>query len=111
MTTVALRYKVSSSFLQVSLTWLNVPRPERGYWAKLAVGKVSKQPSLPEAEPGDLWYHSNFIEKALTIPTVSAFSFPPRLLYSLHSAPTLRDATFSRENLDNCLQSGTGTVH
>jgi hypothetical protein len=53
MTTVALRYKVSSSFLARVCTWLNVPRPERGYWAKLAVGKVSKQPPLPEAEPGD----------------------------------------------------------
>jgi len=46
MTTVALRYKVSSSFLARVCTWLNVPRPERGYWAKLAVGKASKQPSL-----------------------------------------------------------------
>lgn len=53
MTTVALRYKVSSSFLARVCTWLNVPRPERGYWAKLAVGKVTKQPPLPEAEPGD----------------------------------------------------------
>lgn len=53
MTTVALRYKVSGSFLARVCTWLNVPRPERGYWAKLAVGKVSKRPPLPEAEPGD----------------------------------------------------------
>jgi hypothetical protein len=53
MTTVALRYKVSGSFLARVCIWLNVPRPERGYWAKLAVGKVSKQPPLPEAEPGD----------------------------------------------------------
>jgi len=53
MTTVALKYEVSSSFLARVCTWLNVPRPERGYWAKLAVGKVSKRPPLPEAEPGD----------------------------------------------------------
>src|SRR3974390_1142981 len=53
MTTVVLRYKVSGSFLARVCTWLNVPRPERGYWAKLAVGKVTKQPPLPEAEPGD----------------------------------------------------------
>jgi hypothetical protein len=53
MTKVALKYKVSSSFMARVCTWLNVPRPERGYWAKLAVGKMSKQPPLPEAEPGD----------------------------------------------------------
>jgi hypothetical protein len=32
---------------------MNVPRPERGYWAKLAVGKAPKQPALPDARPGD----------------------------------------------------------
>jgi hypothetical protein len=32
---------------------MNVPRPERGYWAKLAVGKAPKQPPLPDARPGD----------------------------------------------------------
>lgn len=53
MTKVALKYKVSSSFMARVCTWLNVPRPERGYWAKLAVGKMSKQPPLQEAEPGD----------------------------------------------------------
>jgi hypothetical protein len=53
MTTVAARYKVSSSFLARVCTWLNVPRPQRGYWAKLAVGKMTKRPPLPEANPGD----------------------------------------------------------
>lgn len=53
MTKVALKYGVSSSFMARVCTWLNVPRPERGYWAKLAVGKSTKQPPLPEPEPGD----------------------------------------------------------
>ncbi|MGA8261214.1 MAG: hypothetical protein WB783_13460 [Arenicellales bacterium] len=35
-------------------TSLNVPRPERGYWAKLAVGKAPKQSALPDPRPGDL---------------------------------------------------------
>jgi len=35
-------------------TLLNMPRPERGYWAKLAVGKrPTKQPALPEPLSGD----------------------------------------------------------
>lgn len=53
MIKVALKYGVSSSFMARVCTWLNVPRPERGYWAKLAVGKSTKQPQLLEAEPGD----------------------------------------------------------
>jgi hypothetical protein len=53
MTTVAKRYKVSSSFLARICERLNVPRPPRGYWAKLAFGKAPKRPPLPEARPGD----------------------------------------------------------
>lgn len=53
MTKVAARYGVSSSFLARVCTRMNVPRPERGYWAKLAVGKAPKQPPLPDAQPGD----------------------------------------------------------
>jgi hypothetical protein len=54
MTTIALRYKVSSSFLARICTRLNVPRPDRGYWAKLAAGKKTpKCPPLPNAAPGD----------------------------------------------------------
>ena len=34
-------------------TELNVPRPERGYWAKLAVGKAPSKPPLPAPQPGD----------------------------------------------------------
>ena len=53
MTKVAARYGVSSSFLARVCTRMNVPCPERGYWAKLAVGKAPKQPPLPDAQPGD----------------------------------------------------------
>jgi hypothetical protein len=53
MTTVAQKYKVSSSFLARVCTRLNVPRPHRGYWARLVVGRKSYQPPLPEAAPGD----------------------------------------------------------
>jgi len=31
---------------------MNVPRPERGYWAKLKVGKAPSRPAFPPAEPG-----------------------------------------------------------
>lgn len=54
MTKVATRFNVSGSYLARMCVLLNVPRPERGYWAKLAVGKAPAQPPLPEALPGDL---------------------------------------------------------
>lgn len=53
MTTVALKYNVSSSFLARICTRLKVPRPQRGYWARVAAGMKSKQPPLPDAAPGD----------------------------------------------------------
>lgn len=53
MTKVAARYSVSSSYMARVCNALNVPRPERGYWAKLAVGKAPAVPALPDARPGD----------------------------------------------------------
>jgi hypothetical protein len=37
---------------------LGVPRPERGYWAKLEVGKAPPRPALLEALPGDQLFWS-----------------------------------------------------
>src|ERR1035441_8002216 len=53
MTTVALRYEVSSSFLARICERLNVPRPPRGHWPQVKVGKKNPTPPLPPAEPGD----------------------------------------------------------
>lgn len=53
MIRIAERFDVSGSYLARVCTQLNVPRPERGYWAKLAVGKAPSQPPLPEPQPGD----------------------------------------------------------
>jgi len=53
MTEVAKSFDVSGSYMARVCTVLNVPRPERGYWAKLAVGKAPAREPLPEAQPGD----------------------------------------------------------
>lgn len=53
MTKMAERFDVSGSYLARVCTLLNVPRPERGYWAKLAVGKAPPQVPLPAPQPGD----------------------------------------------------------
>ena len=53
MIKVAERYDVSGTYLARICTLLNVPRPPRGHWQKLAVGKAAPQEALPEALPGD----------------------------------------------------------
>lgn len=56
MMKAAEQFDVSGSYLARICTLLNVPRPERGYWAKLAVGKAPPRPQLPSAQPGDPLY-------------------------------------------------------
>ena len=58
MIKVSEQFGVSGSYLARVCTILNVPRPERGYWAKLAVGKAPSPEPLPEARPGDQLYWS-----------------------------------------------------
>ena len=53
MIRAAEKFKVSGSYLARVCTELRGPRPERGYWAKLAVGKAPHRPALPEPLPGD----------------------------------------------------------
>ncbi len=52
MTKVAIQYNVSSSYLARVCTALDIPRPERGYWAKLEHGHKVKRPPLPDAPAG-----------------------------------------------------------
>jgi len=54
MTAVAQRYGVSSSFLARVCARLNVPRPSRGYWAQLEVGRAPEKPDLPDPRAGEL---------------------------------------------------------
>lgn len=53
MLCVAKRFNVSASYLARICTRLNVPRPARGYWTKLAVGKAPPRDTLPAALAGD----------------------------------------------------------
>lgn len=113
MTKVALKYNVSSSFMARVCTWLNVPRPERGYWAKLTVGKTTRCPPLPEAEPGDEleWNRYGQARRAKLSPPK-----PPRKKKTKHRSrselperhPLLQDAQQyfdeARENSDGYLK-------
>ncbi|WP_431476387.1 hypothetical protein [Massilia eburnea] len=53
MLKIAKEFGVSSSYLARVCTRLNVPRPERGYWARIAAGQRAPKADLPEALPGD----------------------------------------------------------
>jgi hypothetical protein len=53
MTKVAARFEVSGSYMARVCESLNVPRPPRGHWAKLAVGKAEPAPLLPEPRASD----------------------------------------------------------
>jgi hypothetical protein len=64
MLKVAATFEVSSSYMARVCALMNVPRPERGYWAKLAVGKVPAKPPLPDIRPGDqaVWNRSGAVQ-------------------------------------------------
>lgn len=53
MIKIAEKFEVSVSYMARVCYVLRVPRPERGYWAKLAVGKAPDRPLLPDAQPGN----------------------------------------------------------
>lgn len=52
-TSLKAKYKVSSTYLARICGRLNVPRPPRGYWAKLKFGQTPPRPPLPPPLPGD----------------------------------------------------------
>ena len=58
MTKVAEKFSVSGSYMARVCSVLNVPHPERGYWAKLEVGRAPARPVLPKALPGDQLFWS-----------------------------------------------------
>lgn len=58
MTKVAEQFEVSGSYMARVCSDLNVPRPDRGYWAKLAAGKAPPYKPLPETQPGDQLFWS-----------------------------------------------------
>ncbi|WP_162893665.1 hypothetical protein [Marinobacter sp. Arc7-DN-1] len=64
MTKVAQQYGVSSSYLARVCTQLNVPRPERGHWSKLAAGHKVSVPTLPSATPDHdlIWCRSGAMD-------------------------------------------------
>jgi hypothetical protein len=58
MVKVAEKFSVSGSYMARVCSVLNVPRPERGYWAKLEAGKAPARLALAEALPGDQLFWS-----------------------------------------------------
>lgn len=75
MTTVAAQFGVSGSYMARVCAVLRVPRPQRGYWAKLAVGKAPSKPPLPEAQPGDqiVWSKDGALQEPDLGPVLGPF--------------------------------------
>lgn len=77
MTKVAEKFSVSGSYMARVCSGLNVPRPERGYWAQLEAGKAPSKPTLPEALPGDqLFWSQDGDDPALGFRAAIATSVP-----------------------------------
>jgi hypothetical protein len=77
MVKVAEKFSVSGSYMARVCSVLNVPRPERGYWTKLEVGKAPAPPALPEALTGDQLYWSQEGDPPATrVRAVTATSAP-----------------------------------
>lgn len=71
MLRVADRFGVSSSYLARVCTELRVPRPARGYWAKLEFGRSPPKPVLPPARPGDLMEWSPGLSVGTTVRSIA----------------------------------------
>lgn len=52
MKRLASRFKLSDAGLAKACRKANIPRPPRGYWARLAAGKKVGRPRLPDRGPG-----------------------------------------------------------
>tara|TARA_R110000787_G_scaffold63679_11_gene144039 strand:- start:130976 stop:132229 length:1254 start_codon:yes stop_codon:yes gene_type:complete len=90
MTKVAQQFNVSGSYLARVCSVMNVPRPERGYWAKLAVGKAPSPTPLPEPRPGDqLNWSRNEPLRSSTMPTPAR----PRTIRRKKSALPIKTGT------------------
>ena len=61
MVKVAAKFSVSGSYMARVCSALNVPRPGKGYWAKLEVGKAPDRPVLPKSSVGEpqFWSHGD----------------------------------------------------
>lgn len=93
MIKVAEMYGVSSSYLARVCTQLNIPRPERGYWAKLAAGYKIKVPPLPEATPDHdlVWCRSGIVDPIRNV--IPPKPLPPR------QRPTRRKKTVPKDDI------------
>lgn len=97
---------VSSSYMARVCTELRVPRPPRGYWAKLEFGKAPARPALPAARPGDIteWSPGDFIGRSER----AAVAKPKRSRQAAGEEPATVPPTEPRRGVR---PTGSGGVH
>src|SRR5262245_31040494 len=69
MSRLAMDYGVSDVALAKTCKRMNIPRPGRGYWARLAAGAKPKRPPLPPRQRGQ--------DEAVTLRFVENLIVPP----------------------------------
>lgn len=90
-TKVGLDYGISGNAVAKACAKLNIPRPQRGYWAKIAFGKRVRKLALPPLEKGgrDSTTLGEFAEKRRNLPAIEAppiASVPEEAMTKLHPA-------------------------
>jgi hypothetical protein len=80
MVKVAAKFSVSGSYMARVCSALNVPRPDRGYWAKLEAGKALDRPVLPEPLVGEpqFWSQGDGDQSSADARIVTVTSAPPK---------------------------------
>lgn len=80
MTAVAGHYGVSSSYLARICERLRVPRPGRGHWTQVEMGKQPQRPPLPEVQPGaeHEWFLRGEKPPPLKAPRVAELPVPAK---------------------------------
>jgi hypothetical protein len=97
MLKVAAKFDVSSSYMARVCTRMNIPRPERGYWAKFKAGKSKLQIPLSEPQPGNelVWSRegsSLAVPRPLPKPPVHMKRKPPIPQLHMNQHPLINGA-------------------
>lgn len=118
MTKVSRRHGISDVALAKICRRLNIPVPERGYWARVAAGQKLSQPPLPPRGPGvpqtvqtdpgrgRTWASELKTAELTPAPVSEVLSSPHRLTLDLQKSFSLRISDFygrvgsSREAID-----------
>lgn len=114
-TRVGLDYGVSGNAVAKACIKLRIPRPPRGYWAKLAFGKNVARPALPPLEAGqkDSTTLGEYAEKRRQVPVIKTPALVPaqaEVITKTHPAVQKTRAAFRGAEKDRSYGTLMGKV-